>query len=100
MFVWLVGICKSQMATFKYVINKIDMNHAGQCYLIRNREERELEISWPAGFHRTLHKCEVELSLKQVKVNNMKIIDTDMIFVRAMALQCSQPNYYTETDGT
>ena len=91
------------MATFKYVINKIDMNHAGQCYLIRNREEGELEISWPAGFHGTLHKCVstmTELSQKQVKVNNMKILDTDIIFARDMALQCSQPNYYTETDGT
>ena len=38
-FVWLQGIGKSKMAAFKSVINKIGMNHAGQCYLIRNREE-------------------------------------------------------------
>ena len=38
-FVWLQGICKSKIAGFKYVIKKIDMNHAGQCYLIQNREE-------------------------------------------------------------
>ena len=39
-FVWLQGICKSKNAAFKCFINKIDMNHAGECCLIRNREER------------------------------------------------------------
>ena len=36
-FVWLQGICESKMAAFKSFINKIDMNLAGQCCLIRNQ---------------------------------------------------------------
>ena len=36
------------------------------------------------------------LSQKQVKVNNMKILDTNMIFARAMAMLWSQRNYDTE----
>ena len=35
-------------------------------------------------------------SQKQVKVNNMQILDTNIIFARAMALQCSQRNYDTQ----
>ena len=33
---------------------------------------------------------------KQAKVNNMRILDTEMICARAMFLQCSQRNYYTK----
>ena len=33
---------------------------------------------------------------EKVKANNMKILDTNMIFARAMVLQCSQRNYDTE----
>ena len=36
------------------------------------------------------------LPQKQIKVNNMKILDTNMIFARAMTLQCSQQNYDTK----
>ena len=35
------------------------------------------------------------LSQKQVKANIMKVLHTNMIFARAMALQCSQRNYDT-----
>ena len=34
-------------------------------------------------------------SQKQVKVNNMQMLDTNIILARAMALQCSQRNYDT-----
>ena len=33
---------------------------------------------------------------EKVKANNMKILDTNMIFARAMALKCSQRNYDTK----
>ena len=36
------------------------------------------------------------LAQKQVKVSNMKILDTNMIFARGMTLQCSQRNYDTK----
>ena len=55
-FVWLQSICKSKMAAFKYFSNKIDMNHAGQCYLIRNREGG-IGANMAIYFHGTLHKC-------------------------------------------
>ena len=60
------------MAAFKYAINKID-----KC------------VSTMA-----------ELSQKQVKANNMKILETKMIFSRAMPMQCSQRNYDTKFDST
>ena len=39
-FVWLQGIGKSKMAASESFINTIYMNNAGQCYLIRNQDER------------------------------------------------------------
>ncbi len=33
---------------------------------------------------------------EKVKANNMKILDNNMIFARAMAQQCSQRNYETK----
>ena len=47
---------------YKSFINTIDMNLAGQCCLIRDQE------NWS----------------ERVKVNNMKILDTNMIFARAV----------------
>ena len=38
-FVWLQDICKTKMAAFKSFINKMYINLAGQCYLIRNEWE-------------------------------------------------------------
>ena len=91
----VTGNCKSKMAAFKYV-----MNHSGQCYLFRNREEGGIGAkTWPSSFHGTLHKCistMAALPWKQVKVNNMKILDNNMIFAQAMALQCSQRNCDTK----
>ena len=57
-FVWLQGICKSKMAGFKYVINKIDMKHAGQCYLIRNREEGAIGANVASYFPRKSTKLQ------------------------------------------
>ena len=39
MSVWLQGICKSKIVAFQSFINQIDINLAGQCYLIRDQEE-------------------------------------------------------------
>ena len=66
------------MDAFKYFINKIDTNQAGRCYLGTEKKE-ELEQTWPASFHGILRKCVstmAALSQKQVKVNNMNILDT------------------------
>ena len=52
----VTGHFKSEMAAIKYFINKIDMNHPGQCYLIRN-QEGGIGANMPASFHGTLHKC-------------------------------------------
>ncbi len=46
----------------------------------------------------TLHKCVTTMAAiaqRQGKVNNMKILGTEMIYARAMALQCSQRYYDT-----
>ena len=46
-----------------------------------------------------LHKCGstmAVISQKQAKVNNMRILDTEMTCARAMTLQCSQRNYDTK----
>ena len=62
------------------------------------------EQTGPTSFHRTLHNClSTALFHNQIKVNNTKIDDTELIFGRAMALQAAmhsmklQPK---ETDGT
>ena len=71
-FLWLQGICKSKMAAFKYLINKIDMNHAGQCYLIRDREEGVIGANMASKFPQNTSQKECistmsALSQKQVK---------------------------------
>ena len=58
----------------------------------------EFERTWPASFHETRHKCVTTMAAiaqRQGKVNNMKILGTEMIYARAMALQCSQRYYDT-----
>ncbi len=58
----------------------------------------EFERTWPASFHETLHKCVTTMAAiaqRQGTVNNMKILGTEMIYARAMALQCSQRYYDT-----
>ena len=62
------------------------------------KQMEEFERTWPASFHETLHKCVTTMAAiaqRQGKVNNMKILGTDMIYARAMALQCSQRYYDT-----
>ena len=51
-FVWLQGICKSKMAAVKSFINKIDMNLAGQCCLIRDQEDGGIEVNMASLFPR------------------------------------------------
>ena len=63
-----------------------------------SKEMEEFQRTWPASFHETLHKCVTTMALaqKNTKVSSMKILDTEMIYARAMALQCSQRNYDTK----
>lgn len=57
----------------------------------------EFERTWPASFHERIHKCVTTMAhaKKNVKVSDMKILDTEMIYARAMALQCSHRLYDT-----
>ena len=76
-----------------------NIKHTGQCYRFRN-----LAFGWILAFvaslfPRRLHKCGstvAAFSQKQAKVINMRILDTEMIRARAMALQFSQRNYDTK----
>lgn len=65
---------------------------------IGSKQMEEFEKTWPASFHETLQKRVTTMALvqKNVKVDGMKILDTEMIYARAMALQCSQRNYDTK----
>lgn len=60
----------------------------------------EFERTWPAGFHETLNKRVTTMASIQkntkASCSSMKILDTEMIYARAMALQCSQRNYDTK----
>ena len=57
----------------------------------------EFERGLPGSFHETIHRrlTTMTVSQKYIKVSGMKIFDTEMIYSRAMALQCSQRNYDT-----
>ena len=65
------------MAAFKSFVNKIVINITGQCYRIRNQKRmEELERTWSASFHGTLHKCVSTMAAlfqNQIKVKNMKM---------------------------
>ena len=86
------------MAAFKYLINQIDITHSGQ-YFPFSEPRRRRNWSEHGQLVSTEHFTNVYLqcrhALKKIKANNMKILDTNMIFARAMALQCSQRNYDT-----
>ena len=76
------------MAAFKYFVNKINIKHRVQCYLIRNQEEGGIGANMVSYSPRKLHKgvCTMAtLSQKQTKVNNMKIRDTEMIMYPSYA---------------
>ena len=65
---------------------------------LETKQMKEFERTWPASFHETVHKCVTTIGAiaqRQGKVNNMKIVGTEMIYARAMALQCSQRYYDT-----
>ena len=62
------------------------------------KQMEEFERTWPASFHETLHKYVTTMAAiaqRQGKMNNIKILGTEMIYARAMALQCSQRYYDT-----
>ena len=73
----------------------LNVDHATE---LGTKHMEEFERTWPASFHETLHKCVTTMAAiaqRQGKVNNMKIPGTEMIYARAMALQCSQRHYDT-----
>lgn len=53
------------------------------------------ENGWPHTFHATIPKCvtTMTISRKHVKVGDHRMLDTEMIYARAMALQCSLRNF-------
>ena len=62
------------------------------------KQMEKFERTWPASFHETRHKFVTTMAAiaqRQGKVNNMKTLGTEMIYARAMALQCSQRYYDT-----
>ena len=76
------------MAAFKSFINTIDMNLAG---LLPNSEPKRKRNRSENGqlVHGTLHKSIstiAALSQNPVKVNNMKILNTTIIFARGMTM--------------
>ena len=64
------------------------------------RQMEEFERGLPGSFHETIHKrrrvTTMAVSQKHIKVSGMKMFDTEKIYARAMALQCSQRNYDTK----
>ena len=61
----------------------------------RNSSERGQLVS-TEHFTQLRCICNSGTLSEKVKANNMKILDTNMIFARAMVLQCSQRNYDTD----
>ena len=54
---------------------------------LRTKQMEEVERTWPASFHATLHKCVATMAAiaqRQGKVNNMKTLGTEMIYARAL----------------
>lgn len=49
------------------------------------------EASWPDGFHNTIPKTvnTMAVSRKHMKMGNEKVYDTEIIYARAMGVQCS-----------
>ena len=48
------------------------------------KQMEEFERTWPASFHETLHQCVTTMAAiaqRQGKVNNMKILGTEMIII-------------------
>ena len=62
------------------------------------QQMEEFERGLPDSFHENKHRrvTTMAVSQKHIKVNDMKMFDTEMIYARAMALQCSVRNYDTK----
>ena len=87
----LVNIVTGQVLTH----SSLNVDNATE---LGTKQMEEFERTWPASCHETLHKCVTTMAAiaqRQGKVNNMKILGTEMIYARAMALQCSQRYYGT-----
>ena len=82
-FVWLQDVCKSKMAVFRSSINYCYESGWTVIPIIRNQSEGRIGANMATySFHGALHRCVstmAALSQKQVKVNNMNILDTSLI---------------------
>ena len=88
----LVNIVTGQVSTHPS-LNVDNAVHLG------TKQMESFEKGWPASFHETIHKCvtTMTVSRKHIKVNDMKMFDMEMIYARAMALQCSLRNFDTSS---
>ncbi|KAK5922319.1 hypothetical protein CgunFtcFv8_019592 [Champsocephalus gunnari] len=61
------------------------------------KQMETFEAGWPASFHAPIQKCVTMMAAfrKHIKVGDMKLFDTEMIYARAMALQSSHRKFDT-----
>ena len=87
----LVNIVTGQVLTH----SSVNVDNAPE---LGEQQMEEFERGLPDSFHETIHRrvTTTAVSQKHIKVNDMKMFDTEMIYVRAMALQCSLRNYDTK----
>ena len=84
----LVNIVTGQVLTH----SSVNVDNAPE---LGEQQMEEFERGLPDSFHETIHRRVTTMAVSQrhIKVNDMKMFDTEMIFARAMALQCSLRNY-------
>ena len=87
----LVNIVTGQVLTH----SSVNVDNAPE---LGEQQMEEFERGLPDSFHETIHRrvTTMAVSQKHIKVNDMKMFDTEMIYARAMALQCSLRNYDTK----
>ena len=87
----LVNIVTGQVLTH----SSVNVDNAPE---LGEQQMEEFERGLPDSFHETIHRrvTTTAVSQKHIKVNDMKMFDTEMIYARAMALQCSLRNYDTK----
>ena len=87
----LVNIVTGQVLTH----SSVNVDNAPE---LGEQQMDEFERGLPDSFHETIHRrvTTKAVSRKHIKVNDMKMFDTEMIYARAMALQCSLRNYDTK----
>ena len=87
----LVNIVTGQVLTH----SSVNVDNAPE---LGEQQMEEFERGLPDSFHETIHRrvTTMAVSQKHIEVNDMKMFDTEMIYARAMALQCSLRNYDTK----